>query len=141
MDIEDLDEVESLSAPLPNPWSPNMFLEEMQNPCSHCFIIGVKESSRERVIGFICFRIVADESELLNVCVHPRYRQLGIGRKLMQFYTDFCREKKIKSFYLEVNAVNQPALRLYELFSYQPSGTRKKFYQGKWDALLMVKKL
>ena len=139
MDFKDLDEVVSLSAALSNPWSKNMFIEEMHNPLSHCFTIGKKEASRAFVVGFICFRIVSDESELLNLCVHPRYRQSGIGRKLMQFYTDFCTERRIKSFYLEVNAANQPALRLYELFCYQPFGTRKKFYEGKWDALLMVK--
>jgi ribosomal-protein-alanine N-acetyltransferase len=141
MDIEDLDEVLSLSPLLPSPWFKNMFLEEMESPFSHCFVMKMKEASRGRVVGFICFRNVADESELLNICVHPRYRQLGIGRKLMQFYAGFCSKKKIKTFYLEVNSANEPAVHLYQLFSYQPSGMRKKFYQGKFDALLMVKKI
>jgi ribosomal protein S18 acetylase RimI-like enzyme len=65
---------------------------------------------------------------------------LGLGKELMKFYIDFSRERGITTFYLEVHSSNQPAIHLYRLFSYQSSGMRKKFYQGKWDALLMTKK-
>jgi ribosomal protein S18 acetylase RimI-like enzyme len=65
---------------------------------------------------------------------------MGIGKKLMQFYIGFCRKMKIKTFYLEVNALNQSAVHLYQHFSYQSLGMRRKFYQGKFDALLMTKK-
>jgi ribosomal protein S18 acetylase RimI-like enzyme len=58
----------------------------------------------------------------------------------MQFYMEFGEAKQIKTFYLEVHVSNLPAIRLYERFSYQPAGTRKKFYQGKFDALMMVKR-
>ena len=93
------------------------------------------------MLGFICFRNVEDESELLNICVHPQYRQLGIGKRLMQFYIGFSPRKKIRTFYLEVNSSNLPAINLYQSFSYQSLGIRKKFYQGRFDAILMVKKV
>ena len=40
MNIQDLDEVLSIetSASL-TPWSKNMFIEEMQNPFAHCFVM------------------------------------------------------------------------------------------------------
>jgi ribosomal-protein-alanine acetyltransferase len=142
MDIEDLDEVLFIEASSSlTPWSKKMFMEEMLNPLGYCFIIKFGENSEHhQVIGFICFRIIEDESELLNICVHSHYRQLGIGKKMMQFYIDFCRKKEIKTFYLDVNFTNQPAIQLYQLFSYQSVGVRQKFYQGKFDALLMMKK-
>jgi ribosomal-protein-alanine N-acetyltransferase len=83
---------------------------------------------------------VGEESELLNIGVHPLYRRKGIGRKLMQFYTEFGKEQQIKTFYLEVRVSNPAAIRLYQGFSYQPAGTRKKFYQDKFDALMMVRR-
>jgi ribosomal-protein-alanine N-acetyltransferase len=136
-----LDEVLNIEASSsPNPWSKNMFIAEMKSPLAYCFIIKMKGIVKHPVvIGFICFRNIGDESELLNICVHPQYRQMGIAKKLMQFYIAFCRKRKIKTFYLEVNDLNQPAVHLYHLFFYQLSGRRKKFYQGKFDALLMVK--
>jgi ribosomal protein S18 acetylase RimI-like enzyme len=63
-----------------------------------------------------------------------------MGKKLMQFYIDYCKPLQIRSFHLEVNASNSTAIHLYESFSFQPARVRKKFYQGKFDALLMVKK-
>ena len=137
----DLDEVLNIEASSsPHPWSKNLFMEEMKNPFAYCFIIQIKGISNHPVIGYICFRNIEDESELLNICVHPQYRQMGIAKKLMQFYIEFCGKRKIKTFYLEVNALNQPAIHLYHLFFYQSLGRRKKFYQEKFDALLMVKK-
>jgi ribosomal-protein-alanine N-acetyltransferase len=141
MEREHLDEVvfiETSSSPVP--WSKGMFLEELQNPLAHCFVYRVDEPRDHPLVGFICFRNVGQESELLNICVHPLYRRMGIGRQLMQFYIEFGKAKQIKTFHLEVHVSNPPAIRLYLGFSYQQSGTRKKFYQGKFDALMMVKR-
>lgn len=140
MDIKDLHEVQFIAASSSlNPWSKNMFIGEMGNPFSHCFIIKIREIPNPPVLGFICFRNIEDESELLNICVHPQYRQLGIGKRLMQFYIGFSSRKKIKTHYLEVNSSNLSAINLYQSFSYQSLGIRKKFYQGGFDAILMVK--
>jgi ribosomal-protein-alanine N-acetyltransferase len=142
MDIKDLHEVQFVAASSSlNPWSKNMFIGEMRNPFSHCFITKIRERSKPPVLGFICFRNIEDESELLNFCIHPQYRQLGIGKRLMQFYIGFSTRKKIRTFYLEVNSSNLPAIQLYQSFSYQSLGIRKKFYQGGFDAILMVKKV
>ncbi len=141
MEMNNLDEVYNIEASSsPDPWSKKMFIAEMKNPLAHCFIIEMKGKVKHPVVmGFICFRNIGDESELMNICIHPQYRQMGIGKRLMQFYIAFSRKRKIKTFYLEVNVLNQPAVHLYHLFFYRLSGRRKKFYQGKFDALLMVK--
>ena len=142
MDVKDLDEVHAIEAfASPTPWSKNMFGEEMQNPSSCCFVIRIEIEPKQAVIGFICFRNIAEESELLNIAVHPHYRGLGVGRKLMEFYIDFSSQRGIKAFYLEVNSSNQSAIHLYQCFSFQSFGTRKKFYQRQFDALLMRKKV
>ena len=122
------------------PWSKEMFLEELRNPLVHSFIYRRGEAQDHSLAGFICFRNIGEESELLNIGVHPLYRRKGIGRRLMQFYVEFGKAKQIKTFYLEVHVSNPPAIRLYQGFSYQPAGMRKKFYQGKFDALMMVKR-
>ena len=141
MDKKDLGEVVSIAASSSlNPWSMNMFIEEVLNPIAHCFVVKMRRVSKHPLVGFICFRNIEDESELLNICVHPQYRQLGIGKMLMQFYIGCCSKMKIKTFYLEVDSLNQSATHLYRSFSYQPVGIRKKFYRGKFDALLMMKK-
>lgn len=141
MQREHLDEVLLIeTASSLTPWSKEMFLEELRNPLAHSFIYRVDEAQSHPLAGFICFRNIGEESELLNIGVHPLYRRMGIGRKLMQFYMECGEANQIKTFYLEVHVSNPPAIRLYQGFSYQPAGTRKKFYQGKFDALVMVKR-
>jgi ribosomal-protein-alanine N-acetyltransferase len=142
MDMKDLDEVLSIEASGSlAPWSKKMFIEEMRNGSAFCFVIKKEDGSEQPMMGFICFRNLAEESELLKICVHPDHRKLGVGKKLMTFYIDFSRQRGIKTFYLEVYPSNHPAIHLYQLFSYQPSGMRKNFYQGKFDALLMTKRV
>jgi ribosomal-protein-alanine N-acetyltransferase len=139
---EDLDEVLTIEASAsPTPWSKNMFIEEIQNPTSGCFVMKTEIGSKQPVISFICFRNIAGESELINIAVHPHYRRLGAGRKLMEFYIEFSSRRGSRAFYLEVNSSNRSAIRLYQSFSYQSFGVRKKFYQEKFDALLMLKKV
>ena len=141
MEREHLDELLLIEASSSlTPWSKEMFLEELRNPLAHCVIYRVDEVQGQSLAGFICFRNMGEESELLNIGVHPLYRRKGIGRKLMEFYIEFGKAKQIKTFYLEVHVSNPPAIRLYQGFSYQPAGTRKKFYQSKFDALMMVKR-
>jgi len=141
MEREHLDEVLLIeTSSSPTPWSRQMFLEELQNPLAHSFIYRVAEAQGHPLAGFICFRNVGEESELLNIGVRSLYRRMGIGRKLMQFYIEFSKASQIKTFYLEVHVSNPPAIGLYQGFSYQAVGTRKKFYQGKFDALMMVRR-
>ena len=137
----DLDEVLSIeAASRQTSWSGQSFVAEMKNPVSFCFVLKQKRESRDQTLGFICFRVIGEESELLNLAIHPLYRHRGRGRELMRFYLNFCYERKVKSFFLETGASNEPAIRLYGSFGYQIEGARPKFYRGKEDALLMVRK-
>jgi len=139
MEIEDVDEIVAIAATSPlNPWSKDMFLGEVAHPLSHCFLVrGENDHNKDIPLGFICFRNIGEESELLNICIHPMHRQKGLGKILMEFYIDFCSKKGVKNYYLEVNPLNIHAVRLYQSFAFQPAGKRKDFYQEKYDALLM----
>lgn len=135
----DIDEVQIIdSSSYHSPWSKKAWLEEFQNPLSYCYVVKIMgEKNPEKIIGFICFRIVGEESELLNIGVHPKERLKGIGKGLMNFYIDYCKERGVRSFFLEVSVNNLSAFHLYQTFHYQIIGTRKKFYSGEVDALLM----
>jgi len=140
MSQRDIDEVQTIdsSSSYHSSWSKKVWLEESQNPISHCFVAKKRgQEDSDKPIGFICFRILGEESELLNIGVHPKERLKGIGKKLMNFYIHFCKERGVKSFFLEVSVKNIPAFHLYQTFQYQIIGTRKKFYSGEVDALLM----
>jgi len=141
MEESDLDEVLSIEASSRQmSWSRQSFVEEMKSPLSFCFLLRGGSESAERVLGFICFRVIGEESDLLNLAVHSQYRHMGLGKELMGFYIDFCRERKTKMFYLETGVSNEAAIHLYQSFDYHPTGIRSKFFRGKEDALLMARR-
>lgn len=123
------------------PWSRRMFMDELAHPLASCFVVTDEGPSQPGLAGFICFRNVGNESEVLNLSVHPLYRRQGVGRKLMEFYLERCAALDIERSHLEVRISNEEALGLYRSFSYEVVGTRKKFYQGRFDALLMTKRI
>lgn len=139
MEIDDIESVLPMaSTSVLNPWSREMFLGEITHPHSNCFLLcKAKGNETKTPIGFICFHIIEDESELLNICIHPQYRQKGLGSGLMKFFIEWCHRQGVKKYYLEVDPRNRPALLLYQSFHFHQKGMRKNFYQGRFEALLM----
>lgn len=139
MRIEDVDQVVRIAATDPyNPWTKAMFLGELLTPpSSHGFLLcQCHHDEEDSAVGFICFRVLGEESELLNIGIAPEHRQRGFGKRLMEFYLDFCHQRGVKKYYLEVHPENLPALHLYRSFHYRGMGRRKRFYQGV-DALVL----
>jgi ribosomal-protein-alanine N-acetyltransferase len=138
----DLDEILAIetSSSL-TPWSRKLFLEEMAHPCGHCFSMTLLLDPEPKLVGYLCFRTLGDESELLNLAVHPDYRRRGLARHLMAFYIDFCGCENVRKSFLEVATGNQTALHLYQSFDYRPTGKRPGFYLGRVDALIMEKEI
>ena len=140
MEPSDLDEVariETFSSL--TSWSLQAFLGELSNPLSFCFCLKWEKEGTDLVLRFICFRIVGEDSEILNLGIHPQCLQQGMGRSLVRFYLDFCRVRNVKTFYLETGVSNEAAIRLYQSYGYRPAGIRSRLYPGKEDALLMVR--
>jgi [ribosomal protein S18]-alanine N-acetyltransferase len=137
-DLDEIVRIEALSGL--TSWSRQSFLGELKNPLSFCFCLKREKERTCLVLGFICLRIVREDSELLNLGIDPQCRQKGWGRHLMRFYIDFCHERKVKIYHLETGVSNEPAIRLYESFAYRRTGIRPKFYGGRQDALLMMRR-
>ena len=142
MEEGDLDEILTLEASSSlTPWSRPLFLKEMSHPHGHCFSMALHEDLGPRIVAYLCFRTMGDDSELLNLTVHPDYRRRGLARHLMAFYFDFCRREKVTKSFLEVAVGNEAALHLYRSLDYQPTGKRPKFYLGRFDALIMEREI
>ena len=112
-------------------WNKNM-LESEYNSGSVFF--GIKRN--EKVVAYISARIIIDEADINNVAVLPQFRKQGMAQKLIQALVDFCEQKDIKKFTLEVNANNTPAKNLYQKMGFVSFGVRKGYYHGE-DAEIM----
>jgi [ribosomal protein S18]-alanine N-acetyltransferase len=142
MEEHDLDEVLAIEASSSlTPWSRPLFLEEMAHVHGHCFSLTLPGDPGPRIVAYLCFRTVGDESELLNLAVHPDHRRKGFARHLMAFYIDVCHREKVKISFLDVHTGNQAALQLYRSLGYRATGKRTRFYLGQLDALTMEREI
>lgn len=91
----------------------------------------------DRLVGYLAFSMIADEMEILNLAVSPKFRCRGIGGKLLSSLLGLCVNKNMKSGFLDVKRSNIAAITLYEKKGFFQIGVRKRYYPDtKEDALL-----
>ena len=96
----------------------------------------------DKVVGYIGSQTVLDESDMMNVAVHPDYRRRGIAEALVLALADELATHSSRSLALEVRESNAPAIALYEKLGFVQIGLRKNYYRNpKEDALILRKVL
>ncbi|NTU42379.1 MAG: ribosomal protein S18-alanine N-acetyltransferase, partial [Nitrospirales bacterium] len=117
------------------PWSETSFYSEVFN--THAVPLVAEDDGR--IIGHVCTRYFIDEAHLLDLAVHPDYRQKGIGALLLENAFRELEAKGCRVLYLEVRVSNSSARKLYEGLGCKPIGIRKRYYlYPTEDALLMM---
>lgn len=95
----------------------------------------------ERILGYCNLRILAGEGEVQRIAVLPRYRRLGVARKMMETMVTCARDSQVSAVSLEVRQSNLPARNLYESFGFRAESVRKGYYRNPAeDALIMWKR-
>lgn len=113
-----------------HPWSADDFRDLKKSGCE----IIMSEN------GFIVYRTVADEAEIITIGVNPEMRRNGIASAMIGIIEKTIKNQGVKKIFLEVSANNIPAQKLYENLGFLVVGNRPKYYDG-IDAILMAKNL
>jgi [ribosomal protein S18]-alanine N-acetyltransferase len=79
-------------------------------------------------VGFVLYRIAADDSEILSIAVSPACRGRGIARRLMEEALRHLYRERVATLHLEVDAGNEPALGLYRRLDFEQVGARPGYY-------------
>ncbi len=88
--------------------------------------------------GFIVYRTVADEAEIITIGVAPDARRAGIAAAMLGIIEGDLKKRNVTHIFLEVAADNTPARSLYQNNGYVEIGVRPKYYDGV-DAIMMRK--
>lgn len=132
-DIGEVAEIERMS--FSTPWSETSFFNEMHNPRSTAKVA----MAGERVIGYVCANQVADEGHILDLAVHPDFREKGVSKMLIGKILEEFGETSCRFLYLEVRESNAAAINLYTGLGFNIVGTRKEYYVNpKEDAVIMM---
>ena len=136
MTLADLEQMkDTLYSDFDNFWSYNVLKQELEN--KNTTYIVAKENNE--VVGFAGLSICLDEATLNNIVVKKSHRNRGIGGELLEALIELCSELRMKTFTLEVDTENEPAIHLYEKFGFKNLGIRKNYYNNSRDAFIMTK--
>ncbi len=133
-DIPDIAKIETER--FSQPWSENSVRSAMNN--NTVFFLAKKEN---KTVGYVGLSVVADEGYITNIATKKEAEKQGVATALLTKVCEFCVEKQLAFFSLEVRKSNTPAIKLYKRFLMEQVGERKNFYTApKEDALIFTRR-
>ncbi len=122
-----------------HPWLESTFKGEINNQ-GISFPFVVVHMNQDKIIGYIIFWLMGDKAQISNFAIHPDFRRLGLGGKVLNRISAQIRKYGAKSVILEVRPSNFAARRLYGKYGFKSLGIRKAYYRDpEEDALVMLK--
>lgn len=106
-------------------WSDGELGKLIANDAYTCLIARITAA---KPIGFILYRTVLDEAEIITIATSPSARRSGIGYKLLEASIRKLQFARVKKYFLEVDETNQPAIKLYKRYAFQTVGKREGYY-------------
>ena len=120
-----------------DPWSEKSVASELNNPLS-LWLVAIENDA---VVGYIGSQTCCDESDMMNVAVHPDHRRKGIAGGLVNALCDGLKEKGSVSLTLEVRQSNEPAKTMYEQLGFVQVGLRPNYYRNPKENALILRKM
>ena len=119
-----------------DPWSEKSIASELGIIWSY-WVVAL---DGERVVGYIGSQSSADETDVMNVAVHPDYRRRGIAESLIEVLIRELKNRGSHALMLEVRDSNEPAIALYEKLGFQQVGLRKNYYHNPKEHARILRK-
>ncbi len=117
------------------PWPEHTFRDCLR--AGYCSWILQRE---DRVCAYGIIAITVDAAHILNLCVCPGMRRMGLGRTMLEHLLWVASDHKAAFVQLEVRPSNQAAIRLYQSCGFLRIGWEEGYYRvpgGYEDALLL----
>lgn len=119
-----------------DPWTLRSFLTEVETKDNSYPCVLIKDNL---LAGYAVVWYYNGEIHIGNFAVHPDYRRMGLGNKLLKHILEKFKNYDIA--YLEVRRSNVAAINLYKKFAFNELYVRDQYYTDNEDAIVMWKKL
>lgn len=131
-DLKSIYLIEQLSFERPYPSS---YLETLAYLSPETFLVVSLNGS---IVGYSASVLRGSEGHIISIAVHPDYRGIGIGEKLLRENIKRLKDSGAERVVLEVRVDNIQALKLYQKLGFRIVKTLKNYYWDGSDAYRMV---
>jgi ribosomal-protein-alanine N-acetyltransferase len=140
-DIKPILEIERRS--FSRPWNRISFLGELACEQAHSYVVKRSDGQeKEKVIGYIFFRLIEQQLHILKIAVTPNWRCRGIASRLLEQCIAQALEMGAESAFLEVRPSNEAAIRFYRKQGFRVIDRKPNYYADtREDALVLLKNL
>jgi ribosomal-protein-alanine N-acetyltransferase len=119
----------------PRPWSAAVFASEIdQIPRTRRYLVA---HIGRRLVGYGGLMLAPDSAHVTNIAVDPMQQRSGVGTRLLLALARDAIAMAAPALTLEVRVGNVAAVQLYERFGFAPAGIRRRYYEGRDDAIVM----
>ena len=140
--LDDLLEImKILRSPSGCPWDMEQTHKSIKNDFIEDHSKYIVAKVNNEIVGFAGIKIILDEADIMNIVTRVDKRGNGIGSLLLGNLINLASLLNCTCINLEVNENNDPAIHLYEKYSFARIGLRKKYYNNTDNAILMKKEL
>ena len=124
----------------PAPWHESAYQYEIsENRLANYQVLSVAEADLPRkLIGYSGFWLMAGEAHVSTIAVDMAWRGRGLGSLLLLNLLVEAYSLNAELATLEVRRSNIAAQSLYLDFQFKIVGGRRRYYQGKEDAIIMT---
>ncbi len=119
------------------PWTETIFMDCLR--VGYCCWVLERDDA---LVAYGVMSVAVGESHVLNLCVSPDYRSIGLGRRLMSHLLEVARNHNANMTFLEVRPSNFQAIKLYLELGFDEIGVRRNYYParlGREDALILAR--
>lgn len=138
-DIDRVHLIDQLSFSMPWPVSSYRY-ELTENKASILHVAEfLNENQTAMIVAMIVTWFIIDEAHIATIAVHPNYRRMGIGKKLLSTALQEAIQRGAKMATLEVREGNLAAANMYTQFGFKVAGRRPRYYHDtQEDAIIMT---
>lgn len=108
----------------PRGWKENTFREFLQSPNT----FGLKSEEHNVLLGYILWREIDEEAEILTIVVKPSAQKKNFGSLLIHNLFVHLKDRKITKLFLEVAEDNEKAISFYRKHGFVFLSKRPKYY-------------
>ncbi|MFM2070064.1 MAG: ribosomal-protein-alanine acetyltransferase [Actinomycetota bacterium] len=133
-DLAAIQAIEQVS--YPKPWTPNVFLSEieMMRRGERHYVVAHRGAE---LVGYAGLMFVVGDAHVTNIACAPSHHRSGVATRLLAELAWTAIARDCGALTLEVRVSNVGAQALYRSFGFAPVGVRQRYYENVEDAMVM----